>query len=284
MLSLDYIRRKIRAIETTSKITNAMYLVATASLRKCQKQFNNSQIFFNEFYKAVGNLLDDKCKVGTNMFNQNGAVYYVLIGSDIGLCGSYNSNVFKLLFSHLKSDDKVCLIGKKSLYFFKSNNLNKNIDSVINFPPGGVSIYFTQYIAEMILKKNMSNYRKIVVVYTKYRSALLFEPVMIQALPIDEKLFVKDNKQNLNSDYEPNKAEILENITPMFFSVFLHGALSESRLCENSSRRNSMKVATKNAENLIKKYKLFYNKVRQDKITQEIIEIVTGSSLDAQSL
>lgn len=282
MLSLDVIRKKIKSIENTAKITNAMYLVATANLQKCWKQFGNSKVFFGEFYKIVAGLIEWDSGQIFDIFQKNGPTYYIYIGSEIGLCGAYNINLFNLLRKNLKRNDKVCLIGNKSYYLFKTNNLAHVLDQVIELPSSNPDLYFAKYVANLVLKQIKNSYAKIVIVYTKYRNALILEPLMSQALPIDPTLFHISNSQNNLIEYEPSKSEILKHIVNLFLAVFIHGAVSESLLSENCARRNSMKTANKNAEKLIKEYRLIYNKVRQSNITQEIIEVVTGSDLDYQ--
>lgn len=290
MASLINIRKRIHTVHTTSKITQAMKLVATAKIQQQKNEFMRVNGFITELYDIIANLTksvsyNELFKDKTSKKN-----LYIVISSSLGLCGAFNINISKFATNQIKSDDEIIVIGSKGYSYLKNKGYYSKIVQNIEVSAGNINYLelfpVTQFIVENF---NKEYYNKVFIVYTKYQNSLNFEPTIVQILPFDNALFtnieksankVEKHTELLDGkiiEFDPNKKDILTQTIPFFTSCILVCAITESRLCEFSSRRNAMEKASDNAKELIANLKLEYNRIRQEKITQEINEIVAGS-------
>ncbi|NQZ65665.1 MAG: F0F1 ATP synthase subunit gamma [Mycoplasmatales bacterium] len=279
MASLQEIKNRVGSISTTKKITKAMQLVATAKLQKAKGNLEAIQEYYTSVYDMFQDLLSN-VKDLDKLFPKNGknSTLYILISSDIGLCGGYNSNVLKLLKSEVKENDKVIGIGNKGINSLKSRGYNL-LDT---FPNVGDEInYLTaSEIGKLALahfQKGESN--KVKLIHTKFINSVTFEATISQLLPIipPEVDGAKAKNAKAIVEFEPDPETVLINSLPLYISAVIFGSLVESKVSEMSSRRTAMENATENATDLIDKLNLEYNRARQAAITQEITEIVAGA-------
>jgi F-type H+-transporting ATPase subunit gamma len=207
----------------------------------------------------------------------------------LGLCGAFNINVCKHLLTNIQPNDKIVVIGRKGYSYLKSHGFADRIIQHVDF-----SDNFLDYLEvlplceEIIANFNSREYESVRLVYTKFVNSLTFNPIDIQLLPFDSSLFKSDKKdkvsrldldeKNKEIEYEPNKQDILSSSLPIFITTSVYAAVYESRVCENGSRRNAMETATDNAKELIDELTLEFNEARQQNITQEINEIVSGAN------
>lgn len=290
MTSLSNIRKRIIAIKKTSKITQAMKLVSTVKIQQQKNRYANISKFMNSLY----NLLRDLAKsskyenVFVNKPNNNKKLY-VIITSTLGLCGSFNINIAKHLLSVLKNDDDIYVIGNQGFNYLKNQQCANQIKSLFNFDSQDLDYLELYPITQTIINDfKQGNYSEIHIVYTKYVSPLKFIPTDLKVLPVERSLFSIRNIDEtiineLNDEgkvieFESKRSEIISNLIPFFFDSLLVSCIIESQLCEYSSRRNAMETATDNANDLIEELKTTYNQLRQNKITQEITEIIAGAS------
>lgn len=290
MASLNNIRKRISTIETTNKITQAMKLVATAKLQQQKQKFNQISKYVNNLYEMLIDLTKgskfDQVFIKKEASNKN---LYIVISSSLGLCGPYNANVCKFTITNMAKDDEIITIGDKALSFFKSKGYEKRIIASFNYIEKDFSYYEVLPLSGLLIDSfRNGKYQSINLVYTKFINSLSFETVKLQLLPFDPSLFKNDKDNNLNEvtelnnlhqiiDFLPNRHTIINNLIEFFTSTLIVAAITESRLCEYSSRRNAMETASDNAKQLIQQLKLEYNQARQEKITQEINEIIAGS-------
>lgn len=286
MSTMQETKRRIHSVNVTKKITKAMQLVATSKIMKAKKNLKEIQEYYLSVSEVFQDLLlnikeNDLSKVFPKKSSPN--TLYVVITSDLGLCGGYNSNVLKLLKVDLKQNDKIIVIGKKGVSHLNSLSIpiiNSFVD-VSDKPNYNYASIISQLAIPMFLNGEVSSIK---LVYTKFINSITFEPKIKRLLPIDiENL---DIKKNTNEDkikpvfeFLPSIEVILFKSLPLFISTFIYGALVESKLSEASSRRIAMENATDNATELISKLQLQYNRARQSAITQEISEIVAGSQI-----
>lgn len=290
MTSLSNIRKRIIAIKKTSKITQAMKLVSTVKIQQQKNRYANISKFMNSLY----NLLRDLAKsskyenVFVNKPNSNKKLY-VIITSTLGLCGSFNINIAKHLLSVLKNDDDIYVIGNQGFNYLKNQQCANQIKSLFNFDSQDLDYLELYPITQTIINDfKQGDYSEIHIVYTKYVSPLKFIPTDLKVLPVERSLFSIRNIDEtiineLNDEgkvieFESKRSEIISNLIPFFFDSLLVSCIIESQLCEYSSRRNAMETATDNANDLIEELKTTYNQLRQNKITQEITEIIAGVS------
>ena len=277
--SLNKVKKRIGVVESTKKVTNAMKLVSSVKFSKLSREYKNRQDYFLYLKELASTCFSVASVKHLNVpyiasNPKANARLIVVIGSSMGLCGGYNLNIKKLLESEYKEGDELLLIGKVSLDINKEDNIKINSDFaeiLKNF-----SIKSAEKLALFLLKAFEKNeYKEIVLLYTRYVNSISFIPTKVSILPVEFKL---NKKVGLNpGDFEPSIGEFSKILIKQYLTTDLYFKIFESYLSETVSRRNAMDNADKNAEELIDKLTLEYNKARQASITQEITEIVNGS-------
>ena len=279
MANLKEIRNRISSVSSTMQITSAMKMVSAAKLKKAQDAITAMRPYSNkltEILQSLSSSIDSD-----NKYSQKRDVKKVLIvsiTSNRGLCGGFNSNIFKKsteLANSVYNDSDVSFvaIGKKGNDFLqKSFNVESNhIDIFDNLNMENVSL-IAESLMEMFINEDFD---KIDIVYNKFKNAATQVVVSEQFLPISD----VEDKSNNNSDYifEPSKKEIIEELIPKSLKNQLFKAIRDSWASEHGARMTAMHKATDNATELRDQLKLAYNQARQAAITNEILEIVGGA-------
>ena len=279
---LQEIKRRIRSVESTKKITKAMELVATSKLRKTRNQLEQSKPYYTNVALMTAEILAN-CK------GDNDSVYlienndvkkdvYIVIASSLGLCGGYNANVFKEIKNVIKPDDYVYSIGSKATSYLTKNHQGitdskyESLSTTFNFKD---IINLVNELTRMYREKEI---RKIKIVYTEFVNNLTFKPRIVTLLPIDPDDFDHIEISKKATLFEPSSQEVLDNLIPMYLQAVIYGYVIESSTSENAARRISMENATDNADELTEQLLLKYNQARQTAITNEISEIVAGAN------
>ena len=283
MESLQSIKRRMQSVQKTSKITAAMKLVSIVKLKHSRDQFNKIQDYYKEFYSIVSAILNSvEDLTFMNPVDKNAGTMYIVINSSLGLCGAYNNNVNKMINSMLKPKDKLILIGKKAFSYYHNHGHDQQIMSQIDLADNQLNLNEVQAIADVALNDyKTGKVSKVVIAYTKFINAMTFEANTVQLLPIDKELMVKKVASKLNLgrvEFLPDENELVSALIPSYLYTFVYGALLESKVCEFASRRNAMDTATNNANDLSEKYLLDFNKMRQAKITEDLIEMMGGGN------
>ena len=279
MANLKEIRNRISSVSSTMQITSAMKMVSAAKLKKAQDAITAMRPYSNkltEILQSLSSSIDSDNKYAQKRDVKK--VLIVSITSNRGLCGGFNSNIFKKsteLANSVYNDSDVSFvaIGKKGNDFLqKSFNVESNhIDIFDNLNMENVSL-IAESLMEMFINEDFD---KIDIVYNKFKNAATQVVVSEQFLPISD---VDDNSNN-NSDYifEPSKKEIIEELIPKSLKNQLFKAIRDSWASEHGARMTAMHKATDNATELRDQLKLAYNQARQAAITNEILEIVGGA-------
>ena len=273
----------MQSVQKTSKITAAMKLVSIVKLKHSRDQFNKIQDYYKEFYSIVSAILNSvEDLTFMNPVDKNAGTLYIVINSSLGLCGAYNNNVNKMVNAQLKPKDKLILIGKKAFSYYHNHGHAQQIVSQIDLADNQLNLNEVQAIGDVALDdyKN-GKVSKVVIAYTRFINAMTFEANSVQLLPIDKELMVKKIASKLNLgrvEFLPDENELVSALIPSYLYTFVYGALLESKVCEFASRRNAMDTATNNANDLSEKYLLDFNKMRQAKITEDLIEMMGGGN------
>ncbi|MBS7217081.1 MAG: ATP synthase F1 subunit gamma [[Clostridium] spiroforme] len=279
---MQEIKRRIRSVESTKKITKAMELVATSKLRKTRNQLEQSKPYYTNVALMTAEILAN-CK------GDNDSVYlienndvkkdvYVVIASSLGLCGGYNANIFKEIKDVIKPDDYVYSIGSKATSYLTKNHQGitdskyESLSTTFNFKD---IINLVNELTRMYREREI---RKIKIVYTEFVNNLTFKPRIVTLLPIDPDDFDRIEISKKATLFEPSSQEVLDNLIPMYLQAVIYGYVIESSTSENAARRISMENATDNADELTEQLLLKYNQARQTAITNEISEIVAGAN------
>jgi len=286
MASLKEVKSRISSVMSTQQITKAMKMVAAAKLRKSQERIIQMRPFAKKMNGLLQNLSADQSQ-GQGWYSvvrSEKKVLIVAISSDRGLCGSFNSSVFKATLKLIEEkyakqnqlkDVTILPIGKKSAEFFAKRNF-----PVVNTYAGIFHDLSFEKVAEagqfLMDQFRHGEFDKIEIVFNEFKNVATQILRIEQWLPV---LPLKVEKKTEEADYifQPNQEEIITGMIPKSLKVQLFKAVLESNASENGARMTAMDKATENAGELLKDLRLTYNRTRQAAITKEILEIVAGA-------
>ena len=282
MASMRDLKRRRNSIASTQQITKAMKLVSTVKLQKTKMRAERSKPYFDKMYATVTSMLAKSGTIEHPYLKPQSSTKkaVILITSNRGLAGGYNSNVIKTVTgSDLKAEDIVLFtVGSKGREYFARRNyeIAKEYNEVIENP----MFSDAKEICEEVLKRYVSGeVGEIYLAYTYFKNTVVHEPRLLKLLPIQvDEADIEAAKSNSLMNYEPQEEEALEIIIPKYMTSILYGALVEAVASENGARMQAMDSATSNADEMIEKLTLQYNRARQGSITQELTEIIAGAN------
>ena len=280
MLSIKEIKNRIGSVTSTQQLTKAMKMVAASKLKRAQDKVIQLRPFSNKLKVILSNLfssggVEDKYFVRREIKN----VLIVVIGSDRGLCGSFNSNLYKEFNTFISASYKnksitVLPIGKKTNDYFNKTNFSL-LDDYWQFLRD-FNYEKASHITDVILKLyESSKYDSVDIIYNEFKNVAVQNTIAEKFLPVEETQ--KENESNVNYIFEPDKTKIISELIPQTLKTQFFKSVLESNASEQGSRMTAMSQATDNAGELIKELKLTYNRTRQAAITKEILEIVGGA-------
>ena len=288
MAALRDIRRRIRSVESTQKITRAMKLVAAAKLRRAQERLVAARPYASKMAELLGNLVTGADGEAHPLLaeRQGPRRQIVIITSDRGLAGAFNSNVIRqalaLIRESSQPDVTLVVVGRKARDFYRRRD-----------PWGGrikrdmvgfwdrLAYTHAQELADYFMQQYLDReVDEVHLVYNEFRSVAVQRPVRTQLLPIPSAAHSDrqgDGAAAADYLYEPSPAAILGDLLPRHVRTQVFRALMESLAGEYGARMTAMEAATKNAKDMIEVLTIQYNKARQEKITKELLDIVGGA-------
>ncbi len=292
MSGLKDLRRRIKTIASTGKITKAMKLVAASKLRKAGESALSSKPYFEHILKVLGNISVNYKEVESNLFlcekNSEKKQKYliVVLTSDRGLCGSFNSSMVKMAIRRVKEleslghEAEIVCVGKKSVSQMQSSYYSKLvIKEFENIKQNDAS--FAKELQEYIISNLYEGeFDRCEFIYNKYISALVQEPKNAQIIPFSiDKISHQFDIKPYNGEfiYEPQIEELLDLLMPKAILGIIRHFLLESYASEQAARMNAMDNASKNAADMMDKLTLILNRSRQSLITKELVEIISGA-------
>ncbi|HJF85703.1 MAG TPA: ATP synthase F1 subunit gamma [Megamonas hypermegale] len=279
MASLQDIRRRIKSVKNTQQITKAMKMVAAARLRRAQEAAVSNRPYAEKMYEVIADVASNAGSFSHPLLEvrEEGKTLYIVLASDKGLAGAYASNVFKETMAHIKdkANTSIVTVGRRAKEYFTPRGFDI-VNSYMGFTERPDYQNARQIALDVIERFAEGNYKEVYLVYTKFISAISAVPQVIKLLPFTAP---KTSHTEIAAEYiyEPNAQEVLGYLLPQYIVTMIYASLLQSAASELSSRMNAMSNATDNAEELISKLDLHYNKVRQAGITREITEIVGGA-------
>jgi F-type H+-transporting ATPase subunit gamma len=271
------LKRRIKSVVSTQKITKAMGLVATVKFKIARANLEKYKRYYEKFSKSVNKIISMPGMSDTpySAENDSDRDMYIVITSDSGLCGSYNANVLNKVYSEIKeSKDEVLLVtvGQKGKNFLEA----RGYKTTASFTDMNVNPAFKE--ASNIIKLGMEYFisgkvKNVYVVYTEFHSTAKQNVEIMRLLPLKKEIQA-DNDFVL---YEPSYKSIYDNTIPKYLNASIYNTLVNSIASEFAIRMSSMDSATKNASEVLDKLKTMFNKARQANITREISEIVSGA-------
>ena len=282
MASMRDIKRRKSSIQSTQQITKAMKLVSTVKLQKAKTRAEQTTPYTNHMYQTVSSMLAKSGNVNHPYLvsGESTKKAVVAITSNRGLAGGYNSNIVKLVLNSdlPKEDVEIYAIGNKGLDAFTRKGFNiRYTDSELIESPSYADA--AALCREVLKDYTNGEIGEIYLAYTHFKNTVVHEPTLIKLLPveIDTAELAQSEGATAQMMYEPNEEEALDMIIPKYITSLFYGALVEAVASENGARMQAMDSATSNAEEIIDKLTLQYNRARQGAITQELTEIIAGA-------
>lgn len=283
MANTKEIRKQISSITNTQKITKAMEMVASSKMRKTQDRMEMGRPYADRMLTVIGHLANSNPEYKPLYMNERPvkSIGVIAVGSDKGLCGGLNINLFRKLLPFLKekSDEGIeqqfCAIGTKARVFFKSygGNVVSATEKLGDVPSmeslvGAIKVLLDKFEAGEI--------DQIYLASNRFLNTMTQEPEIKQLLPLQPE-DTPDLKHHWDYIYEPDARDLLDGLMQRYIESLVLQAVVENIACEQAAKMIAMKNATENAGNLIDELQLIYNNARQATITQELSEIVAGA-------
>jgi len=272
------IRRRIRSVRNMQQITKAMKMVSAAKLRKAQNKLNAARPYAHQLQAVLERLAQVQMDEVHPLLKKRPVqkVVYVVITSDRGLCGGYNSNLIRKtagLIAETPQEVKLVTVGRKGRDYFRRGK----IEFLAEFVALGDDPSYNQ--AKEIAQKVVRLYEQgeadeVYLMYTEFVSAINARPTQVKLLPIEK----PEGKQSKQYIFEPSPEEILASLLPKYVETQIFRSILEGKASEQGARMTAMSSATDNAKDMIDRLSLIMNRARQAAITKEISEIVGGAA------
>ncbi len=298
--SMRDIKNRIKSVNSTKQITHAMQLVASAKLRKTRSKADARRAYTKYMIECMHIIADGMQVDSQNIFLKNNDAekdLYIVITSDKGLAGGFNSNLLKFAASEMQKSEKaaVCAVGLKALEYFTRNKAEIAASYVGESENPQLTLARTigSAVTTMFIEQKVNN---VYIVYNRFVSVMSQVPEIVRLLPLadggmkeTDKVDTVSYTEGLNIDsekvdslkavmcFEPDVETLADWLIPKYFDNAIYGALLESAAGELAARRMAMENATDNADELIGDLTLEYNRARQGAITQELTEIISGA-------
>ena len=289
MPSLDDLKKRIKSVKSTQKITKAMKMVAAAKLRKAQESAERGRPYSQKMQNIILNLtkaINDpqnapKLLVGTG---EDKKYLCVVLTADRGLCGGFNSNICKLAKINFKKvlgegkTLKIITVGSKGLDQIKREYGQYVIKKFSFKEKKQISFNEAKIVGDEIISLfNQNEFDKCILFYNNFKNVITQIPQAQQIIPAENNSSDKTDEKTHSYEFEPDEDEILEDLLPKNISTQIFKALLENAASEQGSRMTAMDNATRNAGDLVDKLTINYNRSRQASITKELIEIISGA-------
>ena len=266
------IKARIRSVDSTKKITKAMQLVASSKLKKQKQYMEENRDYAYYLKETVQEILSsiDHSRHPYLQKREEGKTLHIIFTSDMGLCGGYNANVFRMIQQDIPKDDEIIMIGGRGASWIHNKGYDV-IQEEINLEDECYSelVSIADTALAMYRNKEIAQIR---ILYTKFVNSVTFHPQLVTLLPVEKEL--REKQGSAVTEFEPKGDRILDTLVPMYLRSLLYSYFLETKTSEQASRRMAMESATENADEIKETLELEFNQARQAGITQEITEIV----------
>jgi len=280
------LRRRIKSVQSTKKITKAMELIAASRIVKAQQRVAAARPYAERITEVIRNLAAAGAGGGSPLLverDEVNTVAFVVVSADRGLCGAYNSSVIRQAEREMQAlraqgkETRLVTIGKKAMAYFRFRGwpIEQTFLGFSEQPSYQDAKAVADYVVERF---EAGEYDQVQLVFTQFLSAGTQRVVTRRFVPLDASMLEQaSDGPSADYEFEPNPQEILDRLLPRYAEARLYAALLDGAASELAARQRAMKSATDNAEELITKYTRAMNRARQDAITTEIMEIVGGA-------
>ncbi|MBO8129419.1 MAG: F0F1 ATP synthase subunit gamma [Peptococcaceae bacterium] len=289
MPALRDLRRRVKSVKSTQKICKAMKAVATAKMSRAQAAVTAARPYARQMQEVLGRVSSVAGNVKHPLLavREPKKACYVVVTSDRGLCGGFNSQILRKALNEIgdRSDVSVVPVGRKARQFFRFRGWDADTDFV--GLSENVKLEEARQIAQYVIKNySEEQYDVVYLLYNKFVNVLVQEPTKIQLLPVEPpeagegegKEGKKTAGMKTQYIFEPSAEDVLSDLLPRYVEMLVFYALLESKASEHSARMTAMDSASKNAGEMIDKLTLQINRLRQEGITKELLDIVGGAA------
>lgn len=283
MASMRDIKRRKVSVQSTQQITKAMKLVSTVKLQRARATAERSKGYFECMYKTVQSILARTGNIEHKFLQagESSKKAVIVITSNRGLAGGYNSNIIKLITRHetwKKEDIEVYAIGSKGRDALARSgyNIRMDLSNIVEEPAYPDAMQLSKTLLESFEAGEIG---EIYLAYTAFKNTVSHVPTLLKLLPVarQEESAGEEEESNVLMNFEPDEEGALDLLIPKYITSLIYGGLVEAVASENGARMQAMDSATSNAEEIISDLTLKYNRARQGSITQELTEIIAGA-------
>lgn len=280
--SMRDIKRRMKSVTSTERITNSMKLVSAGKLRKAKATFEKTHENSHFITQAISELFNSGEDVPKEFLEGTREVKttaYVVITSSRGLCGGFNTNVLKRAQAEIdagEGEPMILAIGSKSKEYFERRGYTL-CGEYLEAPEEITFLEAKELISPLLTMFEKGKVDRIELIYTTFKSAMEQEVTMETMLPFSIDKCIDEDAISHEVDYEPTPQMVFSYLIPKYVEIMIYAAVIESATCEHAARRTAMENATDNARDMLGVLDLTYNRARQGAITNEIIEIVAGA-------
>ena len=282
MASMRDIKRRKNSVTSTQQITKAMKLVSTVKLQKARTRAEKTNPYTDQMYKTVSSMMRKSGTINHPYLTAGESTRkaVIVITSNRGLAGGYNSNIVKLITNgdFNKEDLDIYALGSKGYDALnrRGYTIKENRSDIMDEPTYTDAMNLCKVVLDSFANGEIG---EIYLAYTHFKNTVTHIPTLVKLLPVDTTgMDTTEVDDNLMMNFEPNTEEALDMIIPKYVTSLFYGALVESVASENGARMQAMDSATSNADEIISDLTLKYNRARQGAITQELTEIIAGAN------
>ena len=281
MANKKEVKSHIESVSEIQTLTGAMYLIASTKLRRAKTDLKNARGCFSTLHSILPELSSHKEVKKSRYFrkNETGSVGIVVITADKGLAGSYNYNVIRKTNALVEEHEgaKLFVVGDYGRQYYAKHKVNMQED--FSFSPEGYVLRTARNVTDILLKQfDEGELSEIYVVFTDFSGGMSAEAKVERLLPLP----CEEGGKTSETEFFPSTEEVVRTIVPTYVTIFLYGAITDSFCCEQNARMTAMDAANRNAEKLIDELSVKYDHIRQNTITQEIIEVSAGVNRQRQ--
>ncbi len=282
MASIKEIRSRMDSIRDTMKITNAMYMISSAKLKKAKKMLDDTEPYFVTLQSEMERILRHIPELKSPYFEQREVKTkgFLVVTADKGMAGAYNHNILKLTEEMMaqSNDSRLYVLGELGRHYFEQKKVN--IDEQFHYTVQNPSLSRARNVAEKIIDDYLEHrVDEVWLIYTRMINSMTAEPRAIQLLPLKRSDFHFDIPLDVHIEnlmMKPSPEAVMHKIVPNYVIGYIYGALVESFASEQNSRLLAMQAATDSASKMLGELDMIYNRARQAAITQEITEVIGG--------
>ena len=282
MASIKEIRSRMDSIRDTMKITNAMYMISSAKLKKAKKMLDDTEPYFVTLQSEMERILRHIPELKSPYFEQREVKTkgFLVVTADKGMAGAYNHNILKLTEEMMaqSKDSRLYVLGELGRHYFEQKKVN--IDEQFHYTVQNPSLSRSRNVAEKIIDDYLEHrVDEVWLIYTRMINSMTAEPRAIQLLPLKRSDFHFDIPLDVHIEnlmMKPSPEAVMDKIVPNYVIGYIYGALVESFASEQNSRLLAMQAATDSASKMLGELDMIYNRARQAAITQEITEVIGG--------